>query len=101
MEYPPNYFDPANPKLASMQTAGGVTLEFFPPGHIALSRELATGHHPKLAASLNRFLPEEIELKIAEVAMYCGIVLDGTYTLEERDKLCSILTGRLQVLREV
>jgi hypothetical protein len=80
---------------------GKIKFEFFPPGHIALSKELSTGLHPKLEKLLANHPVTETEIKIAEIAGYCGVVLDGTYTIEERDKLCFILAGRLEVLREM
>lgn len=75
-------------------------IEMFPEGYIALNAELATGFHPKLEAMLLRYPVDEVDLKLAHIATYCAIVLNGTYTLEERDKLCHILVGRLTVLRE-
>lgn len=75
-------------------------IEMFPEGYIALNAELATGYHPKLGILLERQPVDEVDIKLAIIAHYCAILLDGTYTLEERDKLCHILVGRLQVLRE-
>lgn len=77
-----------------------MTIEFFPEGYIALNAELATGFHPKLEAELSIYPADEVDLKLARIASYCAILLDGTYTLEERDKLCHILVGRLIVIRE-
>lgn len=75
-------------------------IEFFPEGYIALNAELATGFHPKLATLLGEQPADEIDLKLSIIAHYCAVLLDGTYTIEERDKLCHILVGRLTVLRE-
>lgn len=77
------------------------TIEFFPDGYIALNAELATGLHPKLEKFLSEQPVDEVDLKLSIIAHYCAILLDGTYTLEARDKLCHILVGRLQVLREI
>lgn len=79
---------------------GKVTFEMLPEGYIALNKELATGLHPKLEASLAKQDVNETDIKLAVIASYCGVVLDGTYTLAERDKLCFILAGRLEALRE-
>ena len=76
-------------------------IEFFPEGYIALNAEIATGYHPKLEALLSKHPVDEVDIKLSEIAVYCSIVLDGTYTIEEREKLCFILAGRLEVLREV
>ena len=82
-------------------TNGKVTFEMFPEGYIALNKELATGLHPKLEALLAKHPVEETDIKLAEIASYCQVALDATYTLAERDKLCFILAGRLQALREL
>lgn len=78
-----------------------MTLEFFPEGLIALQKELATGYHPKLVKLLANHPPNEWEIKIAEIASYCGILLDDTYQKEDFDHLGRILAGRLEVLREI
>lgn len=76
-------------------------IEFFPEGYIALNKELATGLHPALEKRLSAYPADEIDLKLAAIAHYCSILLDGTYTIEAREKLCFILAGRLEVLREI
>ena len=81
-------------------TNGKVTFEMFPEGYIALNRELATGLHPKLYTQLNKQDVNEVDIRLAVIASYCGVLLDGTYTLGERDKLCFILAGRLEAMRE-
>lgn len=82
-------------------TNGKVRFEMFPEGYIALNRELATGLHPKLEKLLANHPADETDIKLAEIANYCLIALDATYTLAERDKLCFILAGRLEALREL
>lgn len=82
-------------------TNGKVRFEMFPEGYIALNRELATGLHPKLERLLANHPSDEVDVKLAEIASYCAVALDATYTLEERDKLCFILAGRLEAVREV
>jgi hypothetical protein len=74
----------------------------LPEGYIALNKELATGLHPKLEKIFREAeLPiEDVDMRLSLISGYCGIVLDGTYTVEERDKLCFLLAGRLEVLRE-
>ena len=76
-------------------------VEFFPDGYIALSKELATGLHSGLEKKLGNHAMDDVDIKLAEIASHCSIVLNGTYTLEERNKLCFILAGRLEVLREI
>ena len=80
---------------------GKFTFEMLPEGYISLNRELATGLHPKLEKLLaNHPDANDVDVRLAEICNYCSIALDGTYTLAERDKLCFILAGRLEVLRE-
>lgn len=80
---------------------GKLTVQMFPDGYVALNKELATGYHPKLEALLSQHPPHETDVRLSQIAVYCGVVLDGTYTLEERNQLCAILAGRLEVLREL
>ena len=76
-------------------------IEYFPDGYNALSKELATGLHSGLEKKLSNHPVDEVDIKLAEIASHCSIVLNGTYTLEARDKLCFLLAGRLEVLREL
>lgn len=80
---------------------GKIRFEFFPEGFIALNKELATGLHPKLEELLSQQPVNEVDIRLAQIATYCSVVLDGSYSLAERDKLCFILAGRLEVLREL
>ena len=57
--------------------------------------------HKELERKLANHGAAETELKLAEIAMHCSVVLNGTYTLEEREHLCYVLAGRLEVLREI
>jgi len=69
-------------------------LEYFPESYIALNQEL--GNHPDLCELLSKHPPQEIEIRIAEIATYCDIVLDGYYTADDLDKLCDILVRKLK-----
>lgn len=83
-------------------TNGKYKFEMLPEGYIALNKELATGLHPKLEAKFAELEQpvDEVDVRLALIASYCEVVLDGTYTLAERDKLCFVLAGRLEALRE-
>ena len=76
-------------------------IEFFPSGYIALNKELATDLHAGLQRKLNNHAVDDTDIRLAEIASHCSVVLNGTYTIEERNKLCFILAGRLEVLREI
>lgn len=80
---------------------GRMLCQMFGDGMIALNKELATGLHPKLEALLKQHPVEETEVRLAQIAQYCEIILDATYSPEEIDRLASILAGRLEVLREL
>jgi len=80
---------------------GKYRFQLFPEGYIAINKELATGLHPRLTELLSNQPGDEVDIRLSVIATYCGIALDGTYTIEERDKLCFILAGRLEVLREI
>lgn len=71
-----------------------ISLEFFPESYIALQREL--NNHPELCARLTNHPPQEFELRLAEIASYCEVILDGSYTPDDLDKLCDILYRKLK-----
>lgn len=94
-------FKPHEDNQLKYDKRGKFTLEYFPEGFIALQKELATGLHPKLEKLLANHPADELDIRIAEIASYCQVALDGAYTIEERSNLCSILVGRLELLREI
>lgn len=70
-------------------------LEFFSESRIALNKELAQDGHESLWPLLAKYPATEFEMRLAEVAAYCEIILDGVYDAGEVDKLCEILTRKL------
>lgn len=70
-------------------------LEFFPESYLALQQELAD-NHPELAARIAKHPPSEFEFRIAEIAAYCDVILDGYYTPEDLEKLCNLLWTKLK-----
>ena len=87
-------------KSFEVQSAGKYTLEFFPAEYIALSQELATGLHPRLEIILAPFGPDAIDMRLAHIAAYCEVALEGDYTLNDRIKLCRNLYIILVGMRE-
>lgn len=77
-------------------STGKVTLEFFSPARIALAQEVTK--HPDLIALLQKHPQNEFEILLAEIAHYCEVVLDGDYTPDDLDRICSICTARLRKL---
>lgn len=78
-------------------------IQMFPEGFQLLNKELATGLHPQLEKILQEQAAgaDDWEIRLAQIATYCGILLDGVYDAMELDNLCRILIGRLEVLREI
>lgn len=70
---------------------------FFPEEEQELQRELV--HHPELIKRLQNHPQNEQEIIIAEIATYCEVVLEGTYTPEMLTRLCGILARRLKERR--
>ena len=68
-------------------------IEYFSEHLIALQEEIF--NHPELCRLLANHPPQEKEARIAEIAAYCGIILNGMYMPEDIDKLCEILHRKL------
>lgn len=79
---------------------GKYIFELFPPEIIALDAELRTGYHPKIEF-ISNYPADEIDIKLAQIAAYCEVMLDGDYELKDRMALCKILTEKLILKREV
>lgn len=79
---------------------GKYTFELFPQEYIDLNLELCTGFHPKLEKIIQGYPMDAMDIKLAQIAAYCEVMLDGDYTLESRRDLCRILKERLILLRE-
>jgi len=72
-------------------------LEYFAPARIALQQELR--YHPDLIEKLQGQPVDEFEMRLAEIAAHCGVILDGEYLPADLDKLCDILVQRLKEMR--
>ena len=79
---------------------GKYVFELFPQEYIDLNKELLTPYHPKLDF-IQQYPMDEIDIKLAQIAAYCEVMLDGDYTLENRIKLCKVLTEKLISKREI
>jgi hypothetical protein len=71
--------------------------EYFPPALIALNEEVL--NHERLKYNLSVQEDQDVYIRIAEVAAYAGVVLDGTYTQEDIIKLADMLVQRLRAMR--
>jgi len=65
----------------------------FHQNRIDLDREIH--NHSKLMERLANHPADEFEIRLAEIASYCEVLLHGDYTPDDLDKLCGILFKRL------
>ncbi len=72
-------------------------IQLFPESLIRLNKEIQ--HHPKLQLLLANHPANEFEIRLAETATYCGVVLEGTYSGLDQEKLAEILERRLYNMR--
>lgn len=72
-------------------------VNFFPDELLDLQDEVR--YHPELQMLLANHPAMEWETKVAEIAVYCSIVLNGYYTEEDLLRICKILTRRLRKMR--
>jgi len=73
--------------------------EYFPEELNALRQEI--DHHPDLKTILAGQADKDVYIQIAEIAAYCGIVLDGLYTREDLIGLCGKMVQHLQSKRAI
>jgi hypothetical protein len=76
----------------------------FDPRRTQLAEEVK--NHPELCQILGELAEQgidgsEFEVRLAAVAKYCKIGLDGTYLPEDLSKLCDILTEKLRKARTI
>lgn len=73
-------------------------INIWPDELIQLNMELR--HHPELMQLLSNHPSGEWEIKIAEIALYCEVILDGDYLPEEIKRLAEILRVKLVARRK-
>ena len=73
-------------------------VNIFPEELIALNREIS--YHPKLQELLANHQAPEWEVKLAEIANYCEMILNGDYLPEDILRIATILTIKLVKKRE-
>lgn len=73
---------------------------YFSDTLIALNREIA--NHPLLMSKLDMLpQPADFELRMAAVAAYAGIVVDGYFSAEGIDKLAEACIEKLRKARTI
>lgn len=81
------------------ESNGKVTFTYFSESKVRLSEEIA--NHPDLCALVSKHPASEFELRLAEVAAYCEVALDGAYTPEDIDEICNRLYEKLRKVRMI
>lgn len=71
--------------------------QYFPEEFLELQREIT--NHPTLMEFLSKHPPNEFEVRMAEVAAYCGIILDDVYCEKDLIKLADTCTKKLKEAR--
>lgn len=77
-------------------------IEQLPIEQIELNIEIT--HHPELQRELREIAAvsdRSFEVMLAGVAAYCEVALDGYYSPDEINRLCTILTGKLRKKRSL
>lgn len=72
-------------------------LQYFPEEFLELQQEIT--HHPALMKLIANHPVNEFEVRIAECAAYCGIILDDMYDEKDLAKLAGIITKELRKAR--
>lgn len=73
--------------------------EMFPEELIQLRIEI--NNHPDLLVILAGQADKDVYIQIAEIAAYCGIVLDGDYTRDDIIGLCKTCLEHLIRKRDI
>ncbi len=83
-----------------MSKKKGPSFEYFPAARVALNREVK--YHPELMKLLIAYNPvTQFPDMIGEIAAYCGIMVDGTYTPKQLDDMCDVLYRELVSSRQI
>lgn len=74
-------------------------IQQFPEVFLQLQEEI--GFHPALVEQLGRVPANEFEQKIAVIAAYCEVLLDGIYDQKDIEKIADICLRRLRKNRTI
>lgn len=74
-----------------------IHIEMFPQPWIDLNEEVAK--HPALMKILSEQQQKDPYILLADIALYCGVALDGTYTNADIETLCELLRKQLYMKR--
>ena len=73
--------------------------EYFETELIELRKEIE--NHPALMLILQAQQSPDIYVHIAEIAAYCDVLLDGTYSKDDILEICEVCRKRLKDKREI
>jgi len=73
---------------------GRMQLNYFSPVRQALNAEIAS--HAGLQEYLKKHDTSEFEVRLAEIARYCGVMLDGEYDQHDIDNICGLCLEELR-----
>jgi 1-aminocyclopropane-1-carboxylate deaminase/D-cysteine desulfhydrase-like pyridoxal-dependent ACC family enzyme len=82
-----------------MANLGKLSIEMFSEELIALREEIQ--HHHDLLVILHGQPDKDVYIHIAEIAAYCGVILDGSYSRDEIITLCDVLTKALKKKNDI
>lgn len=74
--------------------SGKIKLMYFGPEMLELNKEVR--NHPKLTQRLVKMNALDFETKIASVAAYCGVALDGAYDEEDLENIAKLCLAELR-----
>ena len=76
---------------------GKMILDMFPQEFVELNKEVSL--HPALMIYLAAKPQLDFYEKVAEIATYCGILVDGKYSREQLSVICAALVKDLRERR--
>ena len=81
--------------MGNRAMSGGRVIEYYHPARVALSEKVKL--FPDLMDQLQEQPADEFETRIAVIAAYCDILLDGDYLPSDLDDLCKVLIKKLEL----
>jgi small ligand-binding sensory domain FIST len=66
----------------------------FPDSIIALNKEVR--NHPNLRLRLSKYSESQLTEKLAEIATYCNVLVEGYFSDDALDDLCNLLIDKLR-----
>lgn len=69
-------------------------LVYFGPAMQELNREIR--NHPELAQQLAERTRADFETRMAGIAAYCGVALDGSYDIDDLENIATLCLNELK-----